>query len=92
MARIVLSDGLLDLHLGFDNVSPIVGGATVDTALSVLVRNTLGGVTTTLFNNSFTSAVRVIFRYNVPAGGISTLGLLLLTLDGTVDPGGTTLL
>jgi hypothetical protein len=79
--------GRLSLHLGLDSTNTLVGGGLADVMLFVLVQNTLGGVTTTLFNTFFTSGTNVDLLAILPVGGITTLDLLLFSEASTSGAG-----
>jgi PEP-CTERM motif len=82
-----LGDGNLALHLVYEELtSTLGGGAFADASLFVLLTNTIGGVTTTLFNDVFTSGGPIDLLYNVPVGGVSSLDLLLFGEANTTGP------
>jgi hypothetical protein len=87
----ILGNGRLNLHIGFDNLNSIIGDGQADGVLFVLLSNTLGGVTTTLYNNAFISGGPIDLEFDVPVGGISNLDLLLLseaiTAEGSAQSG-----
>ena len=49
----ILGDGPLKLHFSFDSLDSIIGAGASDGTLFVLLTNTVGAVTTTLFNDFF---------------------------------------
>jgi hypothetical protein len=78
--------GPLNLHLGFIDLSTLLGGGTGDGHLFVLLQNTVGATTTTLFNNEVFGSP-IDFHYVVPVGGITTLDLLLFGEASSTNPG-----
>lgn len=81
-----LGTGGLSLHLVLDSLSSLVGGATSDATLFVLLTNTLGPTTTTLFNDFFTASTDLTLNFG-PLGGIDTLDLLLFSEANTTGAG-----
>jgi len=79
--------GRLSLHLGFDTTNALVGGGLADAMLFVLVQNTVGGVTTTLFNTFFASGTNIDLLAILPTGGTTTLDLLLFSEASTTGGG-----
>jgi len=72
-------NGLLTLHLGFDSFNSIVGGGSATGSLFVLFTNRLGATTTTLFNDVFTVGSPISLQFVLPAGGVSSLDLTLVS-------------
>jgi len=83
----ILGNGPLKLHFGFDSLDSIVGGGVGDGTLFVLLTNTVGAVTTTLFNDFFTGSGLFNLQYDVPVGGVSRLDLLLFSEATTTAAG-----
>lgn len=83
----ILGSGRLNLHFDFQDLDSIVGGATSDGTLFVLLTNAVGGTTTTLFNNFFTTTGLYNLEFGVPAGGVSRLDLLLFSEATTTGAG-----
>lgn len=81
-----LGSGPLSLHLGFDDLNSLVGGASADAILFVLLTNTLGTTTTTVFNNFFTVGRGIDLQFTVP-GTINTLDLVLFSEAATTGAG-----
>jgi len=78
--------GSLTLNLGFtsDNVS--IGGAFGSGTVFVLLTNTLGSTTTTLFNDLFTVGDDITLAFAL-SGGLNTLDLTLVSEADALVPG-----
>ena len=83
----ILGNGPLKLHFDFDSLDSIIGGGFGDGTLFVLLTNTVGAITTTLFNDFFTSSGLYNLQYDVPVGGVSRLDLLLFSEAATTGAG-----
>ena len=83
----ILGNGPLKLHFGFDSLDSIVGGGFGDGTLFVLLTNTIGAMTTTLFNGFFTESGLYNLQFDVPVGGVSRLDLLLFSEAMTTGAG-----
>lgn len=81
-----LGAGRLNLHLVFDSLTSAAGGAMADATLFVLLTNTLGSTTTTLFDNFFSSGQDVNLQFTA-LGNISTFDLLLFSQAATTGIG-----
>jgi hypothetical protein len=82
-----LGNGLLTLHLGFDSFNSIVGGGSATGSLFVLFTNRVGATTTTLFNNVFTAGGPINLQFVLPAGGVSSLDLTLVSEASSTSAG-----
>jgi len=83
----IQGDGKHELLLDFDNLNTIVGGGLGSGNLFVFLTTTLGATTTTVFNNVITMTGLIDLNYVVPAGGFSTIDLLLVSEASTTGPG-----
>ncbi len=83
----ILGNGPLKLHFGFDSLDSIIGGGFGDGTLFVLLTNTVGAMTTTLFNDFFTVSGLYNLQFDVPVGGVSRLDLLLFSEAMTTGAG-----
>jgi len=83
----ILGNGRLNLQLSFDSLDSIVGSGFGDGTLFVLLTNTMGATTTTLFNDFFTESGVYNLQFGVPAGGVSRLDLLLFSEAMTTGAG-----
>ncbi|MFZ4287541.1 PEP-CTERM sorting domain-containing protein [Variovorax sp. HJSM1_2] len=79
--------GWVSLHFDFLTLSSIFGDASAYGSVFVTITNTLGGATTTLFNDVFTDNVSFDFGSFIPLGGVTTLDLILVSDIGTSDAG-----
>ncbi len=83
----ILGNGRLNLQLDFDSLDSIVGGGFGDGTLFVLLTNTVGATTTTLFNDFFSVSGLYSLQFAVPVGSVSTLDLLLFSEAATTGAG-----
>ena len=83
----ILGNGALKLHFDFDDLDSIVGGGASDGTLFILLTNTAGAITTTLFNGFLTQGGLFNLQFDVPAGGVSRLDLLLFSEATTTGAG-----
>ena len=81
-AGTIFGGGPLHILLDFDTFSLLDGGTATNT-LTVLLTNTLGATTSTLFNGTFTSPGDYLLDYQTPLGSSSRLELLLTSTVAT---------
>ncbi len=81
----VLGSGRLHLNLSFDDLNAI-GGGTGSGTLFVEVTNTLGGITSTLFNGFYDASTVASLEWFAP-GSTSTVDLLLFSTASTTGDG-----
>ena len=81
-AGTILGAGPLHILLDFDTLNLLDGGTAANT-LTVLLTNTLGATTSTLFSGTFTSAGDYLLDYLTPLGSSSRLDLLLTSTAAT---------
>jgi len=83
----ILGTGALKLHFAFDDLDSIVGNGASDGTLFIFLTNTVGAITTTLFNGFLTQSGVFNLQFDVPAGGVSKLDLLLFSEATTTSAG-----
>jgi hypothetical protein len=74
-----LGSGRLILYFDFDNITSLIGGGTAAGTLFVMVTNTIGASTTTLFNDLFAVGSNDITLELFSTGGVNTVDLLLFS-------------
>ena len=80
--------GAFSLMLDFNTFNSLAGGSGMG-SLAVLLTNTVGATTTTLFNSVYTEAGSYLLQYSLPSGSTTQLGLFLSGNAATTGAGQT---